>query len=273
MSKAKGTMAKRRELPYFPLYVDAFISDEKLNECSAQANGIYIRLLCLMHKSEDYGKIYVGDKSVVGILCKQMPYKRYEIERGLAELLKAGVVYLEDGYLCQKRMIRDARLSEMRSDTASIAYIKYIERVQEQIPMPKRLKEDEEPMLFQDKPEMAISKMETTKTKRYTALEFKHDIMELGVSEAVADTWMVNRRNKKLPNTKLAFEMTKKELLSHPEYTPEEQLKTAAANGWGGYKFKWFYNEIIDGNDKNNTSSAKSALPPTQEPRNYDEGF
>ena len=226
-----------------------------------------------MHKSEDYGKIYVGDKSVVGILCKQMPYERYEIKRGLAELLKVGVVYIEDGYLCQKRMIRDAKTSDVRSKVAKLGRIKYIERVQEKIPMPEKLKATEEPLLFQDEPDMAISKMETTKTKRYTALEFKRDIMALGVSEAVADTWMVNRKNKRLPNTRLAFEMTKKELLSHPEYTPEEQLKMAAVNGWGGYKFKWFYNEIIDGNDKNNTGSAQSALPAAQEPRNYDESF
>jgi hypothetical protein len=52
-----------RDQPYFPLYVRDFLTDEKLAECSAQATGVYIRLLCLMHKSEHYGKILLRQKS------------------------------------------------------------------------------------------------------------------------------------------------------------------------------------------------------------------
>ena len=43
-----------RNQPYIPLYVQDFMTDERLNECSAAANGVYIRLMCLMHKSEEY---------------------------------------------------------------------------------------------------------------------------------------------------------------------------------------------------------------------------
>ena len=51
-----------RNQPYFPLYVQDFMTDEKLNECSAKANGIYIRLMCIMHKSEEYGTILLKQK-------------------------------------------------------------------------------------------------------------------------------------------------------------------------------------------------------------------
>ena len=48
-----------RDQPYLPLYVDRFAVDEKLRECSAAANGVLIRLMCLLHKaqSHEYGTI------------------------------------------------------------------------------------------------------------------------------------------------------------------------------------------------------------------------
>jgi hypothetical protein len=51
-----------RDQPYIPLYIQDFLTDEKLIECSAQATGVYVRLMCIMHKSEDYGKILLRQK-------------------------------------------------------------------------------------------------------------------------------------------------------------------------------------------------------------------
>jgi uncharacterized protein YdaU (DUF1376 family) len=65
-----------RNQPYIPLYVQDFLTDEKLIECSAQSTGVYIRLMCIMHKSEDYGKILLkqkdkqSDKQIKKILQK-----------------------------------------------------------------------------------------------------------------------------------------------------------------------------------------------------------
>lgn len=115
-------MASLRNSPYLPLYVDAFVSDEKLNECSAAANGVYIRVLCLMHKSEDYGRIslpHPGDGDIISAfsdkLSRHLPFGWQDIHDGITELISAGVLYIEDGCLCQKRMIRDARISEQRA--------------------------------------------------------------------------------------------------------------------------------------------------------------
>ena len=51
-----------RDQPYLPLYIQDFLTDEKLSECSASATGVYIRIMCLMHKSEHYGKILLKQK-------------------------------------------------------------------------------------------------------------------------------------------------------------------------------------------------------------------
>ena len=84
----------RREQPYLPLYVMDFLTDEKLVECSAESTGVYIRLMCLMHKSEQYGAILLKQKDkqtgkqIYDFACKlmrQMPYDIETIERSLTE--------------------------------------------------------------------------------------------------------------------------------------------------------------------------------------------
>jgi hypothetical protein len=85
-----------RNQPYFPLYVQDFLTDEKLIECSAESTGVYIRLLCILHKSEEYGKLLLKQKDKQDLkrlknfalkLLKQMPYTIAVIEKSLDELL------------------------------------------------------------------------------------------------------------------------------------------------------------------------------------------
>jgi len=132
-----------RNQPYFPLYVQDFMTDEKLNECSAKANGIYIRLMCIMHKSEEYGtillkqkykqnesknssKIEANNQTEKNIclcfayqLSKNMPFSIAEIEEGLSELLAEKVVYIDGDKLIQKRMQKDGIISDKRSSAGS----------------------------------------------------------------------------------------------------------------------------------------------------------
>ena len=113
-----------RDQPYLPLYVQDFLTDEKLAECSAESQGVYIRLMCLMHKSKEYGKILLRQKErqserqvsdFAEKLSMHMPFKVPVIESALDELLDKEVVYIDGNALCQKRMIKDAELSEKRS--------------------------------------------------------------------------------------------------------------------------------------------------------------
>lgn len=120
-------MAKRND-PFLPLYVNDFLSDEKLAECSAEATGVYIRLMCLMHKSEVYGTILLKQKywqnswqndefakTFAKQLAKNLPYPPEVIYAGLTELLTEGVITAEGNSIVQKRMVKDAKISELRS--------------------------------------------------------------------------------------------------------------------------------------------------------------
>jgi len=113
-----------RDQPYLPLYIQDFLTDEKLIECSAQSTGVYVRLMCIMHKSEEYGKILLKQKDkqsteqIKNFACKiakQMPYSFEVVASSLAELLAENVLYIEGDFLCQKRMIKDNSVSLVRS--------------------------------------------------------------------------------------------------------------------------------------------------------------
>ena len=113
-----------RDQPYLPLYIKDFLTDEKLIECSASATGIYIRLMCIMHKSDEYGVILLRQKdkqngssiqNFASKLSKYLPYNDSEIRDGIFELIEYGVLQIEGNKLFQKRMVRDNEISIIRS--------------------------------------------------------------------------------------------------------------------------------------------------------------
>jgi len=113
-----------RDQPYLPLYVQDFLTDEKLNECSAESTGVYIKLMCLMHKTEEYGVVLLkqkdskSDSKIKNFaikLVKQLPYTEEVIERALTELTEEGVLHIDGNSLYQKRMVKDNELSIKRA--------------------------------------------------------------------------------------------------------------------------------------------------------------
>jgi uncharacterized protein YdaU (DUF1376 family) len=121
-----------RDQPYIPLYVQDYLTDEKLNECSAATQGIYMKIMCLMHKSEQYGKILLKQKykqklskgqskidAFAWQLLKHLPFYWQELYDALKELTDENVLYIENDYLCQKRMIRDNEISIKRAEAGS----------------------------------------------------------------------------------------------------------------------------------------------------------
>lgn len=119
----------RKDKPYLPLYVQDILTDEKLIECSALSHGVYLRLMCILHKQEKYGLLclkqkYKQNKSkaedkiaeFAHMLSKQMPFAQTIIQEGLQELLNEGVIAIKDDSLFQKRMVYDGELSLIRAD-------------------------------------------------------------------------------------------------------------------------------------------------------------
>jgi hypothetical protein len=122
----------RKDKPYLPLYIQDFMTDEKLIECSASATGVFIKIMCVMHKSIPYGTILLKQKDkqidkqntkqseeqtfyFAYKLVKHLPWSLPIVLSSLTELLNEGVLHINGDHLIQKRMYDDGILSEKRS--------------------------------------------------------------------------------------------------------------------------------------------------------------
>lgn len=114
-----------RDQPYLPLYIKDIMTDEKLNECCASTHGVYIKgIMCLMHKSQEYGKLLLKQKykqsqdislNFANMLAKHLPYDVTTIQAAIKELLAENVCKIEGDYLVQQRMVDDNKLSQIRA--------------------------------------------------------------------------------------------------------------------------------------------------------------
>jgi len=134
-----------RNQPYFPLYVQDFLTDEKLMECSPAATGVCIKVMCMMHKSQTYGKIELRDKDRVSDspthdlalrFSRSLPWSVEFIEAGLKELIEEGVMKMEDNFLIQKRMVKDNEKSLAKAKSGKKGAKK---RWEESVPDPLKI--------------------------------------------------------------------------------------------------------------------------------------
>ena len=102
-----------------------YTTDEKLIQCTASTQGVYIRLLCLFHKSDEYGGILLKQKNkqnesnienFVNILSKILPFDFNTVADAIVELIEEKVLTLDGDFLFQKRMVKDNRISLARSE-------------------------------------------------------------------------------------------------------------------------------------------------------------
>lgn len=222
--------------PYLPLYVKDFMADEKLAECSASANGVYIRLMCMLHKSDSYGKIILKEKyktnsnacmNFASMLARHMPYTVEDIHDGLTELLDNEVVYIEGDYLYQSRMVKDGEISEKRAAAGKKGGEKTfcLSKTESKIEANTKIEEDVE------------------KDKEVNKFSFLKELMGIGVERQIAEDWIKVRRNKKLTQTETAFKKTKNEI-ERSGRCANDCITLCVERSWGGFKAEWVEREI-----------------------------
>jgi len=117
-----------RDQPYLPLYVQDYLTDEKLNMCSPSAQGVYIKIMCILHKQETYGEVVLfkqKDKQKTSMIenfalrfTKLLPFTYEDIHSALQELTEERVLVIDGDKIMQPRMVKDNRVSEARSQAA-----------------------------------------------------------------------------------------------------------------------------------------------------------
>lgn len=248
--------------PYLPLNVHDFLTDEKLADCTAATNGVYIRLMCILHKSPTYGKLllkeqYRQNKDMLTnfglMLCKRMPYSMSEIYDGLVELSDNGIVFVEEDYLVQPRMAKEGELSEKRSLAGSRGGKKTSEICLSKIPSKESSKiqantqninnQHVETSLFQDIEEEDLGKKKRVDKKKSVCIfNLVEALTSIGVDKNLADEWVRVRKAKKLVNTETAFERTKNEI-AKSGWSANDCIRLCVERSWGGFKAEWVSHE------------------------------
>ena len=110
--------------PYLPLYIQDWLTNNKLKQCLLGAHGLMINVMCLMHKEDTYGKLLLRQKfkqtdkpqkNFAIMLAKLLPFDLPEIEKYLAELIDEKILIIHDDLLICRRMVKDAEISAARS--------------------------------------------------------------------------------------------------------------------------------------------------------------
>lgn len=117
-----------RDQPYLPLYVQDYLTDENLNMCSPASQGVYIKIMCVLHKQKEYGSILLKQRekqnsstslNFAEKFAKLLPFNAEVINDAIIELVDEEVLIIEDDKLYQKRMVKDNQISEKRAKAGS----------------------------------------------------------------------------------------------------------------------------------------------------------
>ena len=108
--------------PWIKFYPKDYLSDLELATCSAAAQGVYMRLLCLMHVSTEYGFLLVScDSPATGTLSKLLQLRTPTCSHAVTELLQKGVLKIDDrGVLYSKRMLSDKAKREVMRERGKL---------------------------------------------------------------------------------------------------------------------------------------------------------
>ncbi len=96
--------------PAFQFYPDDWKADDDLMSCSLAAQGLWVYMLCVMHRREPYGHLVTraGEPMPVKRLAKLTSTDVDEVDALLSELNEMGVYSQTDqGVIFSRRMVAD----------------------------------------------------------------------------------------------------------------------------------------------------------------------
>jgi hypothetical protein len=96
--------------PWFKLDAEHILSDLGFRECSLAARGVFLGLLCLMHKGHPYGHLARGGKALdYAQVAKGLGCRAKEVMKALDELWEADVLrQTQDGVFYSSYLIEIA---------------------------------------------------------------------------------------------------------------------------------------------------------------------
>lgn len=259
-----------RDQPYIPLYVNDFLTDEKLLECSVVAHGIYIRLICLMHKSEEYGTIFIQDKhkqsddvieNFAMKLVKYFPFPFKDVYEGLKDLLEQNVIQVNGTKITQKRMVEDNRISLIRAEAGKKGGQKSLGCLSKKRSKTQANYEYENEN--ENKEKNQNNKDSKDKSKYRHISKEKFPLLKDSDFFSAFKDYLTMRKTIKKPATEKAVEICLNKLSKYKIADAIDLLNTCIVNNWQG--IDWAIKE------KEKHGTLKQYRNPKEEQREYDE--
>lgn len=141
--------------PSFQFYPNDWLSSPDLNSCSLEAQGLWIKMLCIMYQSPERGVLLLSSGKQIDskMLAKLCGVDEQKISKLLQELEEAGVFSrLDNQAIYNRRMYREWKISKARSEAGRLGGLKQIESKKEanvkQIAEEEEEKEIEKEILY-----------------------------------------------------------------------------------------------------------------------------
>ncbi|NBW19419.1 MAG: hypothetical protein EBR82_66740, partial [Caulobacteraceae bacterium] len=102
-----------RDRPWMKFYLDDWCDDLALSLCSLAAQGLWMRMLRVMHHADPYGHLLInGEKPSLSDLSRALNVHHKTLITPLNELASRGVYSVDkNGVIFSRRMVRDHRKS------------------------------------------------------------------------------------------------------------------------------------------------------------------
>jgi hypothetical protein len=110
------------KLPAFQFYPADWRKSTDVQAMSFHDRGVWFELLCLMHESEDRGRLVLRGKPMSDeLLAKLIGISTKKLRNSIQIFLEFGVATRDElGALCNRRMIRDEQLRRVRTEVGRL---------------------------------------------------------------------------------------------------------------------------------------------------------
>lgn len=109
------------KMPAFQFYPTDWLKDLSVQSLSFEQKGVWIDLLCIMHLSEERGKLIANSLPIpCRILARMIGIDVRKLQNILHVLVKQKVAYIDaNGVIYNKRMVKDEALMNIRREAGS----------------------------------------------------------------------------------------------------------------------------------------------------------
>lgn len=111
------------KLPALQFYVGDWRKDPGVQSLDYETRGIWLEILCIMHESEDRGKLMLNGKPMpMEALCRLLGLDNQNLTKALTKILEYGVASIDSNsqIIFSRRMVRDEDIRKTRKECGKL---------------------------------------------------------------------------------------------------------------------------------------------------------